>query len=143
MLPGFAHASVTITDGFDRPERVQRVLDILSDARIPIFLIKLHRDAITFGLAGQDLPAVEQRLAEATEVFSARTNLARVNVMATNMSDLTGVMARIADALQAAGVHLFGVGDSHNTVQLLIDGSRAEMAVTELKAAFGLRAADG
>ncbi len=142
LTRGLAHAAVIVGDGPDRTERIQRVLAAIAEARIPIFLIKLHRDCITFGVEDGRLDAVERCLGEAAADCTAQRDLAMVTVLATSMSDLTGVMVSIADSLQSASARLIGVGDSHNSVQLLIDGARADEAVAALESAFELRFRD-
>ena len=57
------------------------------------------------------------------------------------MRDLTGVMVDIADSLQSAGARLYGVGDSHNTVQCLIDAAQLDPAVKALRRTFRLKGA--
>ena len=142
LTRGLAHVAVTVGDGPDRTERIQRILAALAEAQIPIFLIKLHRDSLTFGVEAGRLEHVERCLGSAASDCTAQRDLALATVLATSMSDLTGVMVSIADALQRASARLIGVGDSHNSVQLLIDGSRAEEAVAELESAFELRFRD-
>lgn len=141
LQTGLAHASVFVGDGPDRIERIQRALSTLADQGIPIFLIKLHGRSVTFGVEEPRLGDVEKCLGSAAD-FRARRGLALVSVLAPSMSDLTGVMVRIADSLRRVSANLIGVGDSHNSVQLLIDGARAEEAVAELEATFDLRSRD-
>jgi aspartate kinase len=133
-----AHAVVKVGGEADRSDRILRAFRVLSDAQVPIFLIKLHRTAVSFGMAGIDVPALERALDEAGFPYTARRDLAIVSVVATSMRDLTGVMVSIADALQEVGARLYGTGDSHNSVQCLIEASRLEPAIEQLKLNFGL-----
>ena len=133
-----AHVSVEVGYDSEKTARIQRILSALAQERIPIFLIKLHADSVSFGVEGARLETVERCLNGAAIAGTVRRNLALVTVWATSMSDLTGVMVRIADSLQNAGARLIGVGDSHNSVQLLIDGEHADSAVAELESTFEL-----
>ena len=142
LAPDLAHAAVKVGDGPERAERIQRVLAALAQERIPIFLIKLHADTITFAVAGDRLPDVERCLSGSAIACAVRRDLALVTVRATSMSDLTGVMVSIADSVQRAGARLIGVGDSHNSVQLLIDGAHADAAAAELDSTFKLSLRD-
>jgi aspartokinase len=140
VTPDLAHVVVKVGSEPERASRIQRVFQLLSERSIPIFLIKLHRTAVTFAVAGNQLPEVETCLQDVAEGMLARRGLALVSIIASSMRDLTGVMVNIADSLQRAGARIYGVGDSHNSVQCLIEGSRAEKAVAELREMFGLGA---
>ena len=137
-----AHVSVEVGSDSEKSARIQRILSALAAESIPIFLIKLHADSVSFGVEGARLETVERCLGGAAIACSMQRNLVLVTVWATSMSDLTGVMVRIADSLQRAGARLIGVGDSHNSVQLLIDGEHADSAVRELESTFELTLKD-
>ena len=55
-----------------------------------------------------------------------------------SMRDLSGVMVAIADSLFSVGARLYGTGDSHNSVQCLIDGERVPDATKALCRTFHL-----
>ena len=139
-IAGLAHVVVEVgsdADG-DRTGRISRIFRTLADSAIPIFLIKLHGSAVTFAVAAQHVAAVQTALTGIALDCTARDGLALVTVVATSMRDLTGVMVDIADSLQTAGARLYGVGDSHNTVQCLIDVTALEPAMHELRRTFQL-----
>lgn len=138
-----AHVVVTVGDDDERTGRVLRTFRTLADESIPVFLIKLHRTAVSFAVEASHVPHVEQCLRDVAFECAARPNLALVTIVATSMRDLTGVMVRIADSLQRAGARLYGVGDSHNTVQCLVAGEHIEAAVRELERTFDLEPARG
>ncbi len=115
----------------------------MAEAEVPIFLIKLHRTAVTFGLYTQNLPRARAAIAAAGLDCKVRENLALVTVVANNMRDLTGVLVSIADALAEAGARVHAIGDSHNSVQCLIDQKFASAAVACLNGAFGLDGSNG
>ena len=132
-----AHAVVTVGSDSDRSDRIQQVLDRLTAQSIPIFLIKLHTSAITFAVETSFLEAAESCVREAGFAVRTTTGLALLTINASSMRDLSGVMVNIADSLQAAGARLFGVGDSHNSVQCLIDGRHVGAAVKKIGETFG------
>jgi aspartokinase len=136
--PDIGHVVVKVGSADDRTQRLQSIFQILADHQIPIFLIKLHRGAVTFAVEGARMHEVEDCLKGVAIDCSTRRNLAQISVVASSMRDLTGVMVSIADSLQRAGARLYGVGDSHNSVQCLVDGEHVRAALTELNDTFGL-----
>ena len=138
VTPGLAHIVANVGSGDDHTENMQRVFRALASRNIPIFLIKLHRTAITFAVNEALVPQVEECIRAISMTCRARKDLALITVVASSMRDLTGVMVSIADSLQASKARLFGSGDSHNSVQCLIDGATVEASVRKLHEVFGL-----
>lgn len=133
-----AHVVVEVGADAERPRRLMRVFRALAERSIPIFLIKLHHSAVSFAVEGVRVPDVERSLQGVALECAARRDLALLSIIASSMRDLTGVMVSIADALQETGARLYGVGDSHNSVQCLIEEARVEPALTQLRLVFGL-----
>lgn len=133
-----SHLLVAIRDDENRTNDTMKVFRALAADGIAIFLIKLHPTAVSFAIDRDRVAAVEACLKKAGLTWTARNDVAIVSVIASSMRDLTGVMVNIADALTTAGARLYGLGDSHNSVQCLIDGSRVGAALQQLKATFGL-----
>jgi aspartate kinase len=132
-----AHAVIHVGES-DRTRQIVHVFRILARADVPVFLIKHHRTAITLALAGTLLPRAESVLSESGISFRTRRDMALVTVRAAQMRELSGIMVAIADALAEAGATLFDTGDSHNSVQCLIDAERTSQAVESLCRTFHL-----
>jgi len=137
-----AYVSATVGNEAGRSERTLALFAALGKAGIPVFLIKLHGQVVTFSVEESKVECTERVLTDAGFPFHIRRDLAIVTVLAGTMRDLIGIMVRIADALQLAQARMYGVGDSHSSVQCLIDGYRAEAAVRQLRTAFGLEVTD-
>lgn len=133
-----AHMIVPIENSEDRNEQILHILKILAKARVPIFLVKLHKLAVSFGLADYDLPRAEKALQTPKLEFINRSDLALVAIIASSMRDLSGVMVQISDALGRAGATLYETGDSHSSVQCLIEENRTDDAAQKLREAFSL-----
>ena len=133
-----AHVVVALDGDGTRSDRIMQVFRVLADAGVPIFLVKLHRTAVSFSLVGADMPRAEAALHDAGLQPRARLNLAIVAVIAASMRAVSGVMVDIGDALYAAGARLYGTGDSHDSVLCLIEAERADVAVQHLCALFHL-----
>jgi aspartate kinase len=138
VTPGLALIVANVGDGEDRTENMQRAFRALASHSIPIFLIKLHRSAITFAVNEALVPKVEGCLQSISITSRVRKDLALITVIASSMRDLTGVMVSIADSLQASNARLYGTGDSHNSVQCLIGGAHVDASVKQLRETFGL-----
>jgi aspartate kinase len=138
-----AHVIAAVGPPEGRAERVVRLFRAVADAGIPVFLAKLHGQEVSFAVEAERLSDVERVLAGTGYAYRARRDLAIVTVHASTMRDLTGVMVRIADALQLAQARMYGAGDSHSSVQCLIDGHSASAALNRLKAAFKVETAGG
>jgi len=133
-----AHVIAAVGPPEARGERTLRLLRSVADASVPIFLAKLHGHEVSFAVEAGRLADVERVLTADGYEFRARRDLAIVTVHASTMRDLTGVMVRIADALQLAQARMYGAGDSHSSVQCLIDGHRVSAALGQLRTAFGV-----
>lgn len=133
---GVAHVIVTVGPPEGRLERTLTALSAVAEAGVPVFLAKLHGNEISFAVDRDSLATVERALAGKGMTYRSRRDLAIVTVTTNTMRDLTGMMVRIADALQAAGARMYGVGDSHSSVQCLIDAQWVEPALRQLRAAF-------
>jgi len=136
VTPNVTHMVVEVGSDADRTARILQVFRALADDGIPLFFIKLHGAAVSFALPGNRLSDAENGLRQAGFSCSPQSNLAIVSVVATAMQDQTGVLIRIADALQSAQVRTFGIGDAHDRVQVLIEAAGADAAVAELRRAF-------
>ncbi len=135
---GLAHTVARFDEAADRSQCIRQVFHALAGGGVPIFLIKLHSRAVTFAVEESRVPDVEQCLSPLSLTCKVRPDLAQISIVASSMRDLTGIMVDIADSIQAAGARLYGVGDSHNSVQCLIDGPNTDDAVRELREAFGV-----
>jgi aspartate kinase len=135
-----AHAVVSIDVDAGRSEAILRIFQALTNAGVPIFLIKLHRTAVSFALTGADVSRAEATFETAGFVGRTRRDLAMVVVKAASMRDVAGIMVDIADALYDAGARLYGTGDSHDSVQCLIEAQRVEAVIEQLRVKFGLEA---
>jgi aspartate kinase len=135
-----AHVIVYLgTDGV-RSDRIQRVFRTMADAGTSIFLVKLHRRAVSFALVAADVSHASEALRALGLDTKTRVNLASVAVLAASMRAVSGVMVDISDSLFAVGARLYGTGDSHDSVLCLIEAERVDAAVDRLCEVFHLDA---
>ncbi len=138
VLSDAAHAIVEVGEDELRSSRVQQVFRVLADADIAIFLIKMHRSTLTFAFSGADREKALNLLNAAGHASDVRGDLTLFVVRAATMRDLHGIMVNIADGLFTAGALLHETGDSHNSVQCLVESPTASAVVEELCKKFNL-----
>jgi aspartokinase len=138
VIRDVAHLVIQTGGDSDRNDRILQVLRSLADVNVPVFLIKLHRTHVTMALAGRDLQRAHDALASTEMEVTARRDLALVAIRAASMRDLHGVIMMIADALFEAGAQILEVGDSHDSVQCLLEASKIGDAVECLVSKFNL-----
>jgi aspartokinase len=146
VTPGIAHVTVRFSPNTASEERLA-LLQALGAANISLFLIKLHPDAISFAVRPE--PRNQTSAVEGCEsVLRARgcdyallRDLGLVAVVAGAMRDLSGVMARIYEAMVTAGVGVRQTGDAYNAVLCLVAGQETERAAEALRRAFALKEA--
>ncbi len=61
-----------------------------------------------------------------------------MTLVGAGMHGVPGVMARLAEALDEANVHVLQTADSHTTISVLVPAEDAERAVGALHEGFGL-----
>lgn len=142
VVPNVAHVLVEVQSEEERIAQIGLVFRTLGDAGIPIFLIQLHSLAVSFTVSESVLPRVDECLRGIGLRCRSVRGLAIISVLAGSMRDLHGILVDIADSLQLAGARIHGMGDSHNSVQCLIPGDRADVAVSRLRDCFHLEAVD-
>lgn len=138
VMRDVAHAVIEVGTDDGRTARMLGVFTVLANVDVPVFLIKMHSGAITLAFSGKDREKALDALSEYGLTSKVRGELALVVVRAATMRDLHGVMVNIADALFAAGALLYETGDSHNSVQCLIEADRSSEAEAQLCKVFQL-----
>lgn len=122
--------------GEDPAARHLALYQQLSQRGVSINLVKLHEDGLSFVVSEADLATAEAVLSEAGFEATVSPSISMVSVYAAGMRGLSGVMARIADALLKAGVRILQTGDGPDTVFCLVEASLANTAVEALRAEF-------
>lgn len=115
-----------------------RVFQALAEGGIPIYLIKLHDEYLSFVLEMARAAEARKALDTLPLKVSIADSMAIVSVIASNMRDSFGIMARIVEALLGARVEILQTGDSHNSVTCLVRDEQISAAVKALKKEFGL-----
>jgi len=139
VSPEVAYLFVRVPDPTDAPTQRLAVLNALQEAGISIFLIKLQRQGISFGVQASVQEQACQVLARAGFQVVVKPHRVMVSVFAQNMRELHGVLARIAEIMYEAGAAIEQISDAHDRVTVLIEASKAPEVVAKLRRAFRLR----
>lgn len=139
VSPEVAYLSVRPPADNDPVQVRQQILRALDQANISIFLIKLQRNGLSFGVHAEDMHAACQTLESAGFRVSVKPRRRMVSIFAQNMRELHGVLAKTAEVLNDAGVALEQISDAHNRLTCLIDAGHAHEVVNRLRRAFHLR----
>lgn len=123
------------------PVRVrQQVLDLLAQAGLSICLIKIQRNGLSFAVPANDLACTYQTLENTPLQITVKPHLRVVSIYGQNMRELHGVLAKIAEILNEAGVAIEQISDAHDRLICLIDSAHADEVVKRIRRAFRLRA---
>ena len=135
LVSGVVHVTVSFSD--TAADRLT-LLQTLAQKNVPVFLVKLLPNGLSFALRSDDAEAGINALHALGATFEARPNLSLVSIYAGAMRDLSGVMADIYEALLSANVRVTQTGDAYNAVHCLVPENRAHAAQNVLRRKFSL-----
>ena len=115
----------------------------MADAAVSLDMFTPCGASLLFSFDSARLPAVVEALDRVKLPYDIERGLATVTLVGAGMHGIPGVMARVAEALAAAGVDVLQIADSHYTITVLVPQARSHAAVTALHAEFGLGGAGG
>ena len=137
ILRGVAHITVTLAEKDLGSGRLE-VLQSLAGSNVPVFLVKLLPNGLSFAIRGEYMDACSRALEQTGSTFKLKPDLAVVSTIAGAMRDLSGIMAAIYEALNEGGIRVQQTGDAYNAVLCLVTGSFAEKAAQVLRKQFTL-----
>jgi aspartokinase len=137
ILRGVAHATVQLAETDIGGGRLQ-VLQTLAVSSVPVFLVKLLPDGLSFAIRGESVEACDTALKQIEVTFKLIHDLSVVTTIAGAMRDLSGIMAAIYETLNEVGIRVQQTGDAYNAVLCLVDGSRSDEAARVLRKRFSL-----
>jgi len=138
-----ARFTVELEDGEGALRHLHTQADVyrrLAARKVSLDMFTPAGEKLYFTVTPGDGALVEEVLAGLSLKFERQDELATATVIGAGMHGVPGVMATIATALEDAGIDIFQVADSHNTISVLISAEREATAVRALHAAFGLGA---
>ncbi len=139
---GLAHVETRLPGIAPEAERLD-LLQAVAVAGLPVLLIKLHPNAVSFALPDAKIAERAETLLQGRGyTYAMERNLALISIYAGAMRDLPGVMAGLYDTCDNAGIRVAQTGDSFDALFALVPGTDAERGAELLRKAFGLAGGD-
>lgn len=135
---GLTFVRVEFGAGQPRDALALEILRPLAERGVCVRFLKIHSDSLSFLLSDPHLPAAREVLAAASLALEVCEGCAIVTLVAPNVRSITGLMARMGDALYARAIEVFQTADSHSSVSCVVPGERLAEAVGCLQGEFGL-----
>ena len=115
-----------------------RVYRAMADEGISLDMFTPIADTLVFTVPEDTLADVRLTLARLGLRHDETPGLAKVTLVGAGMHGVPGVMARLAECLDTAGVNVLQTADSHTTISVLVHAEDARAAVEALHAGFEL-----
>ena len=139
IVRGIAHTIVTLPTENEDAARLA-LLKALASASVPVFMVKIDSGSLSFAIRQSAIEAGEAVMNTVGYPYQMNRDLATLSIVAGAMRDLSGVMARIYEALVGQGIEVYQTGDAYNAVHCLVAGSDADKGAQALHKAFELEA---
>jgi aspartate kinase len=120
----------------------RRVYRAMADAGVSLDMFTPSGDGLVFTVPATSLPVVQDVLASLGMKAAVRVDLAKVTLVGAGMHGVPGVMARMTEFLDDAGVCVYQSADSHTTISVLVPESDATTAIRALHDGFELGGSD-
>ncbi|MGV8082618.1 MAG: aspartate kinase [Coriobacteriia bacterium] len=119
-------------------EAQTRVFRAMADAGVSLDMFTPAGELLVFAVSEADAPEARSVLDSLGASYEIRDGLAKVTLVGAGMHGVPGVMARVAECLEGAGVDVLQVADSHTTISVLVTSGNANAAIQALHDGFGL-----
>ncbi len=140
-LDGIARVTVHLGDaaGSDVHMNAQTwIYRAMADAGVSLDMFTPANERLLFTIASDSLAEACSVLTELGLEYETREDLAKVTLIGAGMHGVPGVMARMSEYLQEAGVHVVQTADSHTTISVLTPSREMRSAVEALHRGFEL-----
>lgn len=144
VITGLAHINdltqVTVKlNGGEDTRRVQvMVFSLLAEAGINVDMINVNPGEIFFVVRDEEAEKALTLLREKGLTASGQRGCAKLSVIGAGMQEVPGVMARLMEALDGAGIDVLQTSDSDITISFLIKQEDLRRAVEVLHRKFDL-----
>ncbi len=138
---GVARVRVSLGDHEGTEEHMAaqtRVYRAMADAGVSLDMFTPGGDGLVFTVPESSLDTVGHVLDSLGMSCAIKDGLAKVTLVGAGMHGVPGVMARMSELLDTAGVQVFQAADSHTTISVLVPAEQTETAVRALHDGFEL-----
>ncbi len=136
-----AHLVVKLPPEKRTPDKHLDIYKGLAEAGHPMRLIKMFPGGISFAVERQHLSGAMDLLERLGYRPEPADEMVILALMAVNMREMWGVMAKMAETLLDADVDIVQVGDAHDSVLCMVPKRQVRTALRCLRKAFGLKRA--
>jgi aspartate kinase len=134
-IPKMAYVEVKPKESNQEKARY-KLFEAFAKEGISLDLITVSPDGIWFIIQERFVEKAEKLLSSLDWSHTIQKGFAKVSVIGAGMRGKPGVMFRVVDSLQKAGISLFHSTDSHITIACLVKEEQMEQAVQVLHAVF-------
>jgi aspartate kinase len=135
---GVTRFTVALPDGHERAPAVTAVFRRMADEDVSLDMFTPLEDRLAFSVEADSADRAASILHALGLRSERQDHVAKVTLVGAGMHGVPGVMARVAEALSAAGIEILQSADSHYTISVLVQEPVAAQAVIALHTAFGL-----
>lgn len=150
--PGRVATAVSCIDGVARirvalpaPEGTRthmaaqaRVYRAMADASVSLDMFTPVGETLVFSIPETLLDGACAVLSSLGMTYRVQASLSKVTLVGAGMHGVPGVMARMAESLDRAGITVLQTADSHTTISVLVPSEESRTAVQALHEGFGL-----
>lgn len=111
---------------------------VLAEAGISVDFINVRPELISFMVDEAAAEEAADLLEEAGYNYQLASDFVKVSVVGAGMSGRPGIMARVVEALSAAGISIYQTTDSHTAISCLIKAQEKEESLQALHDYFEL-----
>jgi aspartate kinase len=115
-----------------------RVYRAMADACVSLDMFTPVGETLVFSIAEDSLDRASEVLSSLGLTYRVQAALSKVTLVGAGMHGVPGVMARMAEYLDRAGVTVLQTADSHATISVLVPSEESRPAVKALHDGFGL-----
>jgi aspartate kinase len=115
-----------------------RVYRAMADACVSLDMFTPVGETLVFAVAEDSLDRASEVLSSLGLTYRVQAALSKVTLVGAGMHGVPGVMARMSEYLDRAGVTVLQTADSHATISVLVPSEESRPAVKALHDGFGL-----
>lgn len=115
-----------------------RVYRAMADAEVSLDMFTPVGSSLVFSVSEAALDTACEVLSALGLTYRIQADLAKVTLVGAGMHGIPGVMARMSEFLDGAGVTVLQTADSHTTISVLVPAEEMQQAIAALHGGFDL-----
>jgi len=115
-----------------------RVYRAMADSEVSLDMFTPVGSSLVFSVSETALDRACEVLSSLGLTYRIQADLAKVTLVGAGMHGIPGVMARMSEFLDGAGVTVLQTADSHTTISVLVPAEEMQQAIAALHGGFDL-----